>query len=54
MLFDITEERGGSNLDIKWGNPKDCHFPLFWFMKVPSFPIMAIIYGVMWFGKIFL
>ncbi|KAJ8947432.1 hypothetical protein NQ318_009638 [Aromia moschata] len=31
MLVDLPEERGGSDIDIRWGNPNDCHFPCFQF-----------------------
>lgn len=52
MLIDIVEERGGGHLDIKFGDPKQCHFPLFDFMHPPILPFMTIIYTVMWFGAL--
>lgn len=51
MLLDLSEERAGADLDIRWGHPNDCHFPLFSFLKAPSFPYISLLYFVMWFGK---
>lgn len=50
-MIDIAEERGGADLDIRWGNEKHCHFPLFFDMKAPSYSYIALLYGVMWLGK---
>lgn len=50
MTFDIIEERGGSIIDIRWGDSKDCHFPLFPALKPLQYPYMTFIYGVMWLG----
>ncbi|XP_056643907.1 vitamin K-dependent gamma-carboxylase isoform X1 [Diorhabda sublineata] len=50
MLFDLTEERGGSDIDIRWGNPMDCHFPLFPMLKNPGFQFIGILYFIMWLG----
>lgn len=50
-MSDVPEERGGSELDIKWGEPRDCHFPLFNFLKPLSLPYMGLLYGIMWLGK---
>ncbi|CAH1954165.1 unnamed protein product [Acanthoscelides obtectus] len=50
MLCDLPEERGGSDIDIRWGNPKDCHFPLFPVMVIPAYPWMCLIYLMMWVG----
>ncbi|XP_049821936.1 vitamin K-dependent gamma-carboxylase isoform X2 [Aethina tumida] len=50
MTFDIIEERGGSIIDIRWGDPKDCHFPLFPALKSLQYPYMTFIYGIMWLG----
>lgn len=50
MLSDIPEERGGSELDIKWGEPRDCHFPLFNVLKPLPLPYMGLLYGLMWLG----
>nr|CAH7738498.1 unnamed protein product [Callosobruchus chinensis] len=47
MLCDLPEERGGSDIDIRWGNPKDCHFPLFPIMIIPTYPWMCLMYFVM-------
>uniref|UniRef100_A0A182K1A0 Uncharacterized protein n=1 Tax=Anopheles christyi TaxID=43041 RepID=A0A182K1A0_9DIPT len=50
MLIDIPEERGGGDLDLRWGEPRDCRFPLIHSMEPPSLPKMGIIYGLMWAG----
>ncbi|XP_018566321.1 vitamin K-dependent gamma-carboxylase [Anoplophora glabripennis] len=50
MLVDLPEERGGSDIDIRWGDPRDCHFPLFPVLTNPGFPCMCMLYCTMWFG----
>uniref|UniRef100_A0A1B0CNL9 Vitamin K-dependent gamma-carboxylase n=1 Tax=Lutzomyia longipalpis TaxID=7200 RepID=A0A1B0CNL9_LUTLO len=52
MMIDIPEERSGGDLDLRWGNPRDCRFPLFTFLAPLSLPWMGIIYGIMWFGAL--
>lgn len=52
MLLDLPEERGGADVDLRWGEIKDCHFPLFPFLKPLSYPYMSLLYGVMWFGAL--
>uniref|UniRef100_A0A1B0F0M8 HTTM-like domain-containing protein n=1 Tax=Phlebotomus papatasi TaxID=29031 RepID=A0A1B0F0M8_PHLPP len=52
MLIDIPEERSGGDLDQRWGNPRDCRFPLFNFLHPLPLPWMAMIYGVMWLGAL--
>ncbi|XP_011294794.3 vitamin K-dependent gamma-carboxylase [Musca domestica] len=52
MLIDMAEERGGGNLDVRFGEPLHCHFPLFDSIQVFSFPIMGCIYLCMWLGAI--
>lgn len=51
MLIDIPEERAGADIDVRWGDPEECHFPLFAFLEPISFPYMALLYCIMWFGK---
>lgn len=51
MLLDIPEERSGRDLDLRWGEPKDCRFPLFPFIKPLSLARMGLVYGLMWLGK---
>lgn len=53
MLLDIPDERSGADLDYRWGEPRDCRFPLFSFLKPFSLPKMGLIYAVMWLGKFF-
>ncbi|XP_034183188.2 gamma-glutamyl carboxylase [Osmia lignaria lignaria] len=50
MVLDVVEERGFSDVDIKWGDPMECHFPLIHGMKAPSLPWMILIYTIMWIG----
>lgn len=50
MVLDVVEERGLSDIDIKWGDPYDCHFPLIHGMKPLSLPWMTIVYVLMWTG----
>lgn len=50
MVFDIPEERGLSEIDVKWGDPSICYFPLFNFLSPLPLPWMGIIYLIMWCG----
>lgn len=50
MLLDIPEERSG-DLDLRWGEPKDCRFPLFPFIKPLSLARMGLVYCLMWIGE---
>ncbi|KYM96640.1 Vitamin K-dependent gamma-carboxylase [Cyphomyrmex costatus] len=50
MVIDVVEERGFADIDLKWGDSWDCHFPLIHGMKPPSLPWMIMIYMVMWMG----
>ncbi|KAM7355077.1 gamma-glutamyl carboxylase isoform 2-T2 [Cochliomyia hominivorax] len=52
MLIDIAEERGGGQMDLRFGEAKHCHFPLFNGIQAFSFPIMGCIYLCMWLGAI--
>ena len=51
MSIDIIEERGLSQADYKWGDPDECRFPLFHFMRVPPIEWIYMIYLVMLLGK---
>lgn len=51
MVSDVIEERGGSILDIRWGEPRMCHFPLFPTLLPLKLPYMGLIFGVMWMGE---
>lgn len=50
MMIDIPYERGFSELDHRFGDPRKCHFPLFNFLKPLSFPWMCLLYFGMWIG----
>ncbi|XP_076642244.1 gamma-glutamyl carboxylase [Halictus rubicundus] len=50
MVFDVVEERGLADVDVKWGDPMECHFPLIHGMKPPSLPWVIVIYTIMWIG----
>lgn len=50
MLIDIPEERGGSILDIRFGETTNCFFPLISFIKPMSASKMGIIYACLWLG----
>ncbi|XP_055629743.1 vitamin K-dependent gamma-carboxylase isoform X2 [Toxorhynchites rutilus septentrionalis] len=52
MLIDIPEERGGGNLDYRWGDHNGCKFPLIYGMEPPSYPRMGIVYLIMWLGSL--
>lgn len=47
MLADLPGERGGSDIDIRWGDTRDCHFPLFNFLQPLKFPYMCLLYAAM-------
>ncbi|CAG9853874.1 unnamed protein product [Phyllotreta striolata] len=44
MLTDLPEERAGAFIDLRWGNPRDCHFPLFPFMTNPGYSVISLVY----------
>ncbi|XP_015172992.1 PREDICTED: vitamin K-dependent gamma-carboxylase [Polistes dominula] len=50
MIVDVVEERGLADIDIKWGDSWDCHFPLIHGMTPLTLPWMIVIYGIMWLG----
>ncbi|XP_076163553.1 gamma-glutamyl carboxylase isoform X2 [Ptiloglossa arizonensis] len=50
MILDVVEERGLADVDIKWGEPLDCHFPLIHGTKPPPLPWIILVYAVMWTG----
>lgn len=51
MILDVVEERGLSDIDLKWGDPYGCHFPLIHGMKPPTLPWMIFLYTLMWIGS---
>ncbi|XP_011302375.1 vitamin K-dependent gamma-carboxylase [Fopius arisanus] len=50
MVIDVVEERGLSDIDLKWRNTHACHFPLIHGMNQPPLPYMILLYTVMWLG----
>lgn len=52
MLIDVAEERGGSQLDVRYGEPQHCHFPLFNGMRALDYPLMGCVYLCLWFGAL--
>ncbi|XP_060517290.1 vitamin K-dependent gamma-carboxylase isoform X2 [Cylas formicarius] len=52
MAIDIAEERGGADIDLRWGNPQICHFPLIPILKPMPFAYMSLVYAVMWIGAV--
>uniref|UniRef100_A0A8D8HN44 Vitamin K-dependent gamma-carboxylase n=1 Tax=Culex pipiens TaxID=7175 RepID=A0A8D8HN44_CULPI len=52
MLIDIPEERGGGNLDFRWGDPRACRFPLVNGMEPLGYARMGVVYLVMWLGAL--
>lgn len=52
MLLDLSEERGGADIDTRWGDPKDCHFPLFSSLTNPGYVKISFVYLLMWLGRL--
>ncbi|KAL3281325.1 hypothetical protein HHI36_004536 [Cryptolaemus montrouzieri] len=52
MMLDLPEERGGSDILTRYGNPQDCHFPLIDGIKPLNYELMSILYGIMWLGTL--
>ncbi|KAL1139075.1 hypothetical protein AAG570_009136 [Ranatra chinensis] len=50
MLIDIIDERGFSFADIFWGDPDECRFPLFNWLKPLPLEWMCMAYLIMWIG----
>ncbi|XP_053596618.1 vitamin K-dependent gamma-carboxylase isoform X1 [Microplitis demolitor] len=50
MVLDVVEERGLADIDLKWGDPYSCHFPLIHGMQPLSLPWMILLFTVMWLG----
>ncbi len=51
MMIDIPMERGFSEVDRRFGDPKSCHFPLFDLIQPLSMQLMSLVYTVMWLGN---
>jgi vitamin K-dependent gamma-carboxylase len=54
MIIDIPNERGMSDADIEYGSNKQCHFPLFDFLKPLPVEYMVLVYFVMFLGTNFI
>lgn len=50
MVIDVPDERSLQNIDIKYGDPLKCHFPLFNWLSPLPLEHMGIIYFIMWMG----
>lgn len=51
MVLDIHFERGFAEVDHRFGDFTQCHFPLFDFVKPLTFQWMCMLYLLMWLGK---
>ncbi|KAF5269192.1 hypothetical protein FQR65_LT02493 [Abscondita terminalis] len=52
MILDILYERSGLDIIYRWGDSRDCHFPLFTHMQIPTFSTMTFIYSIMMAGAV--
>ncbi|XP_022081275.1 vitamin K-dependent gamma-carboxylase-like [Acanthaster planci] len=52
MLIDIPQERGMSRIDVRFGNPNHCHFPLFNILQPLPVDWMYVVYLVMLIGAL--
>ena len=52
MVIDLPQERGLSYADIRWGDPTECRFPLFNFLKPLPLEWMYIVYLVALAGEL--
>jgi vitamin K-dependent gamma-carboxylase len=52
MILDIHGERGLGDTDIRWGDPNECRFPLFDWLKPLPLEWMCMVYLLMWLGNI--
>ncbi|XP_055937873.1 vitamin K-dependent gamma-carboxylase-like isoform X1 [Argiope bruennichi] len=50
MIIDVHHERGLSSADSRWGNPSECRFPFFNFLKPLPVEWMIMIYLLMLLG----
>lgn len=51
MVIDIPDERGLANIDLRFGDPLRCHFPLFNWLSPLPLEYMGLLYFIMWLGK---
>ncbi|XP_039294143.1 vitamin K-dependent gamma-carboxylase [Nilaparvata lugens] len=52
MLIDTVEERGFTEAERLWGDPKECRFPLFYFLRPLPLKWMYFLYTIMSLGAI--
>ncbi|KAH9361006.1 hypothetical protein HPB48_019608 [Haemaphysalis longicornis] len=52
MVLDQPEERGLAFVEERWGDPKECRFPLFSFLKPLPIEGMYCVHLVMLLGKL--
>ncbi|XP_058795770.1 vitamin K-dependent gamma-carboxylase isoform X2 [Phymastichus coffea] len=50
MVIDVVEERGLGHVDVKWGDPDTCYFPLIHGLRPLALPWMVLVYALMWLG----
>ena len=51
MVIDIPDERGLADIDVKYGDPMNCHFPLFNWLSPLPLEYMGLLYLIMWIGS---
>ncbi|KAK6637526.1 hypothetical protein RUM44_007948 [Polyplax serrata] len=52
MMIDVPDERGLANIDLRFGDPLRCHFPLFDWLSPLPLEYMGFLYFVMWLGSL--
>ncbi len=52
MFLDVFQERGLNDVDIRFGDPNYCFFPLFDWIHPPAVQQACVLYSIMWAGKL--
>ncbi|XP_033108157.1 vitamin K-dependent gamma-carboxylase-like [Anneissia japonica] len=52
IIIDIPQERGMASISRRWGDPQQCHFPLFYFLSPLPVDWMYVIYLLMFLGAL--
>lgn len=52
MFLDVFQERGLNDVDIRFGDPNYCFFPLFDWIQPPAVQQACVLYSIMWAGKL--